>query len=66
MHRDNSQVSTPWLDSLLEEQQERMVWDMYPYGLEQTRHEIERAFRYLHEQALIDRPLAVDEIFVAD
>jgi len=66
MDRDNSRVSSPWMDSLLEEQHRLLGRDLYPYGLARTRNEVERAIRYLHEQQLIDRPMAVEEVFADD
>lgn len=66
IERDNSQVSSPWMDSLLEEQHQLLGRDLYPYGLARTRHEVERAIRYLHEQQLVERPMAVEEVFMDD
>jgi 4,5-dihydroxyphthalate decarboxylase len=66
MERNSAVVSTPWLDSLLEEQRARLARDVFPYGLEPNRPAIERLIRYLHEQALIPDRLPVDEIFAND
>ncbi|MND03000.1 hypothetical protein D3C83_226130 [compost metagenome] len=65
MGHSNALVSVAWMDALLEEQQHRLRDDLFAYGLEKTRPEIERLVRYLHEQELIPTPLAVEEIFVS-
>jgi len=63
MNRSNVITSAAWMDDLLEQQASRLGRDVFPYGLEATRHEIERLVRYLVEQELIPAPLAVEQIF---
>jgi 4,5-dihydroxyphthalate decarboxylase len=63
MHRSNALVSVAWMDDWLEEEGSRLAPDLFAYGLDRTRHEIERLMRYLCEQELIPAPLAVDEVF---
>ncbi len=63
LDKDNSLLSSPWVASLLEEQYHWLKRDMFPYGLEANRKELETHIRYLHDQGLISRPLKLDEIF---
>jgi len=63
LERDNSLFSSPWLGSLLEEQYRRLGRDLYPYGLEANRRELETLVRHLHEQGLIPTILSPEEIF---
>jgi 4,5-dihydroxyphthalate decarboxylase len=65
MHRSNALISVAWMDDWLEEERSHLGADLFAYGLDQTRHEIERLVRYLHEQELIPAPLEVEEIFAA-
>jgi 4,5-dihydroxyphthalate decarboxylase len=63
LHRNNAMVSVAWMDDLLEEQEPSLGPDPFPYGLEGTRHEVERLVRHMVEQELIPAPLAIEEIF---
>jgi len=66
MERNNAVVSTPWMDDLLEAHNELAGPDVYPYGLERNRTQLETLVRYLHEQGLIPARLALEEIFAPD
>ncbi len=63
---DNSLLSSPWIAPLLEEQSRLLKRDMFPYGLEANRKELETQVRYLHDQGLISRVMGLEEIFAAE
>ncbi len=63
---DNSLLSSPWVVHLLEEQYRLLKRDMFPYGLEPNRKELETHVRYLHDQGLISRVMGLEEIFAAE
>ena len=63
---DNSLLSSPWVVHLLEEQYRFLKRDMFPYGLEPNRKELETHVRYLHDQGLISRVMGLEEIFVSE
>ncbi len=63
---DNSLLSSPWVVHLLEEQYRLLKRDMFPYGLEPNRKELETHVRYLHDQGLISRVMGLEEIFVSE
>jgi len=63
---DNSLLSSPWIAPLLEEQYSLLKRDMFPYGLEANRKELETHIDYLHDQGLISRVMALDEIFAPE
>jgi 4,5-dihydroxyphthalate decarboxylase len=63
---DNSLLSSPWIAPLLEEQSRLLKRDMFPYGLEANRKELETHIGYLHDQGLISRVMALDEIFAPE
>ena len=58
-------VMLPWLTSHVEETQQTMGGDFWPYGIERNRQPLQAATRYAHEQGLIDRILQIPELFVA-
>ncbi len=60
---DNSLISSPWVAPLLEEQYRLLRRNMFPYGLEANRKELETHIGYLHDQGLISRALGLEEIF---
>lgn len=66
LERDTSLLSSPWVAPLLEEQQDLLKRDMYPYGLESNRRALETIVRYMHEQGHVSRRMAVEEIFAAE
>ena len=63
LERDNSFVSSPWLAALLEKQYGLLPRDMYPYGLEPNRKELDVLLRYLYKQGLLPKPIAAEEVF---
>jgi len=63
---DNSLLSSPWVVHILEEQYRLLKRDMFPYGLERNRKELETHVRYLHDQGLISRVMGLEEIFAAE
>ena len=63
---DNSLLSSPWIAPLLEEQSRLLKRDMFPYGLEANRKELETHIGYLHDQGLISRILGLDEIYAPE
>jgi len=60
---DNSLISTPWVAWIIEEQGRLLKRDMFPYGLEANRKELEAHVRYLYDQGLISKVLPLEEIF---
>ena len=63
---DNSLISSPWMAHLLEEQGRLLKRDIFPYGLESNRKELETHLRYLHEQGLISRVMPLEEVFAPE
>ena len=53
----------PWLVSHVEEAQQVIGEDWWPYGLEANRHVLETFLRYHHEQGLSKRLFGPEEIF---
>jgi 4,5-dihydroxyphthalate decarboxylase len=66
MDHSNAFISSPWSDSLVEEQTSMLGGDLYPVGLARAGHEVERMLRYLHEQGLLSRPMLLEEVFADD
>src|SRR6267143_784812 len=60
----SAKVTSAWLLPLLEEEQAIIGMDWYPYGIEQNRPSIEALLKYLHEQGLTHRRVALEELFV--
>jgi 4,5-dihydroxyphthalate decarboxylase len=58
-------VTLPWLIPELEETKELMGENFWPYGIEENRKSLETLTRYVHEQGLTSRQVAVDELFTA-
>lgn len=65
LDRDNSLLSSPWAAHLLEKQYGLLRRDMYPYGLEANRKELEMLLRYLYEQGLVSKVMPLEEIFAS-
>ncbi len=63
---DNSLFSSPWVGYLLEEQYRFLKRDMFPYGLDANRKELETYVRYLYQQGLISKVMELDEIFAPE
>jgi 4,5-dihydroxyphthalate decarboxylase len=58
-------VTLPWLIPELEETKDLMGENFWPYGIEENRKSLETLTRYVHEQGLTSRQVAVDELFAA-
>lgn len=58
-------ISLPWLGQEEEATRELMGDDYWPYGVEQNRTTLEALLQYAFEQGLLERELAVDELFHA-
>ena len=63
-------LGSPWilfdteiLQPLLEQEQEIIGPDWYPYGLEQNRPSIEALLQYAHEHGLTGRRIKLEELF---
>ncbi|MEV4604606.1 4,5-dihydroxyphthalate decarboxylase [Amycolatopsis sp. NPDC049253] len=53
----------PWLDALVERNEEQFAGDWWPYGIEANRATLDTYLRYHHEQGLSERRLRVEEVF---
>ena len=56
-------ISLPWIGKELEDTQEIMGKNFWPYGIEPNRQALEALFQYSHEQGLAKRKLTVEELF---
>jgi 4,5-dihydroxyphthalate decarboxylase len=56
-------VTLPVLDAETKATQAAMGQDFWRYGVHESQHEIEALIQYLHEQGLIDRKPALQELF---
>ena len=56
-------ASFAWLQPMIEEEQEIIGEDWYPYGIEQNRPTIEALLQYTHEHGLTDRRVKLEELF---
>jgi len=56
-------ASLAWLQPLLEEEQEIIGRDWFPYGIEQNRPSLEALLQYAHEQGLTGRRITIEELF---
>jgi 4,5-dihydroxyphthalate decarboxylase len=56
-------VTAPWFEYHLDDVRRLMSADYWAYGLEPNRHALETFCRYAHEQHVISRPVALDELF---
>jgi 4,5-dihydroxyphthalate decarboxylase len=56
-------VTHPWLIAETEETMAIMGKDFWAYGIHENMKEITALTQYLHEQGLIDRKVAVEELF---
>ncbi len=63
---DNSLISSPWVAPLLEEQSRLLKRDMFPYGLEANRRELETHIGYLHDQGLVSKIMKLEEIYASE
>jgi 4,5-dihydroxyphthalate decarboxylase len=56
-------VSSAWLQPLLEEEQEIMGEDWFPYGIEKNRPSLEALLQYTHEHGLTSHRVKIEELF---
>ena len=56
-------ASLAWLQPLLEEEQEIIGPDWFPYGIEKNRPSIDALLQYAHEHGLTDRRIKIEELF---
>jgi 4,5-dihydroxyphthalate decarboxylase len=56
-------VSSAWLQPLLEEEQDIIGPDWFPYGIEKSRPSIEALLQYTHEHGLTSRRVKLEELF---
>jgi 4,5-dihydroxyphthalate decarboxylase len=56
-------VTLPWLEAETNETGALMGDDFWKYGVSENRPEIDALTQYLHEQGLVDRKVAVEELF---
>ncbi len=60
---DAPYVILPWQADEAARTSTAMGRDYWPYGIDANRHVLETFIRYLDEQALLARPIEVDELF---
>ena len=58
-------VTLPWLEAETRETSAIMGDDFWKYGAAENRSDIETLTHYLHEQGLVPRKVAIDELFHA-
>jgi 4,5-dihydroxyphthalate decarboxylase len=56
----------PGMIADLEEAEDLMGKDFWPYGLEPNRHVLETLMGYAQEQGLLERPLVLDDLFAPE
>jgi len=56
-------LSLAWFREPVEEQQQLLGNDPWPYGLEKNRHVVETLAGYLYEQGLADRLMKMEDLF---
>jgi 4,5-dihydroxyphthalate decarboxylase len=61
--QDPRNLALVWASEVLSEQRGAMGADAYPYGLEPNRKALEAVVRYEHEQGMISKRPAVEELF---
>jgi 4,5-dihydroxyphthalate decarboxylase len=54
----------PWMASEIEEIDDVFGGDPWPYGIEPNRQTLEALVQYLAEQALIEKAVPVEDLFV--
>jgi 4,5-dihydroxyphthalate decarboxylase len=59
-----SRLPVPWIDEHLANIKQILGEDPWPYGLEPNRVALEALIRYCREQGLLERDVAVDELFL--
>ncbi len=63
-YADPNWSSLAWARHLYEEERGSLGEDYWPYGLQRNRANLERFMGYSHDQGLMDRAVAVEELFV--
>ena len=63
---NNMNIMFPWFNHLLEEDQEILGQDWWPYGIAANRKALEAVLRYHFEQGITERLFTLEEIFAAD
>ncbi|MGE0627547.1 MAG: ABC transporter substrate-binding protein [Hyphomicrobiaceae bacterium] len=63
--RQVCKVTLPWLEAIVDEMQELMGPDYWPFGVEPNRTALEALSRYHYQQGLSTRHVPVDEMFAA-
>ena len=61
--QDPRNLALVWASDVLREQKEALSADPWPYGLEPNRKALEAVVRYEHEQGMIGKRPAVEELF---
>jgi len=61
---NNMQTMIPWLTGLIGTNRDLMGEDWWPYGVKANRAAIDAVLRYHHEQGLITKRFAAEDIFV--
>src|SRR5438093_2488213 len=61
--QDPRNLALVWASEVLREQKEAMGADPYPYGLELNHQALEAVVRYEHEQGMLAKRPAVEELF---
>jgi len=56
-------ISLAWFRGPVEEQEQILGDDPWPYGLEKNRHVVETLMTYLHEQGLAGKKLTMEQLF---
>jgi 4,5-dihydroxyphthalate decarboxylase len=56
-------ISLAWFRGPVEEQEQILGDDPWPYGLEKNRHVVETLMTYLHEQGLAEKKLTMEQLF---
>jgi 4,5-dihydroxyphthalate decarboxylase len=54
----------PWLPAELDEIDDVFGGDPWPYGVEPNRPTLEALVKFLHDQSMIAKPVAIDDLFV--
>ncbi len=61
---NNMNVMLPWLTKLVQDDQELLGLDWWPYGIAANRAAIDAVLRYHHEQGLTPGRFSIEELFV--
>lgn len=63
METGSPKASFAWLQSMIEEEQQIIGKDWYPYGITPNKETIEALLQYTFEQGLSDRLLQIEDLF---